>query len=326
MESNSKIKLTNFSDLINKYKLFIFDCDGVIWVNYSLLNPSTDCLVKLHQENKLVRFLTNNNRKSKSNIADNIRKDKRLESIIKDNQVFTSSSITALHIKNNYPNIKKLYVIGNDNLSKEINRYNIQTVNSYMFDDKYYNSEKENDETCIVDNDIDGVVAGYDKRINEFKLLYAQRAIIIRYNSNYDSNSNNNKRYFFGTNIDSYIKGNYGLMLGTYSIISSIENSTNTKAEIVTKPDPRSLDLILKGVYEDIKGDSDIDCNDYKLELKDILMIGDNMKTDIKFANNSKIDSVLVLTGVTDEKVLNNSKHDSIYGVPTYICKDLSVN
>lgn len=54
------------------------------------------------------------------------------------------------------------------------------------------------------------------------------------------------------------------------------------------------------------------------------MFIGDNLYTDIKFANEAGVKSVLVLTGVTykDQLEANLKLKDS--GKPDYICTDLS--
>ncbi len=48
-------------------------------------------------------------------------------------------------------------------------------------------------------------------------------------------------------------------------------------------------------------------------------MIGDNLETDIEFAKNGNIDSILPLTGVTSEKDLQNIIEGKKQGIlPTY--------
>jgi len=58
--------------------------------------------------------------------------------------------------------------------------------------------------------------------------------------------------------------------------------------------------------------------------LSKFLMVGDNLKTDIKFGNNCMIDTLVVLSGNTDIKAALEAKNkrtsDSIEdGVPTHV-------
>ena len=88
------------------------------------------------------------------------------------------------------------------------------------------------------------------------------------------------------------------------------------EALIISKPDPRSLKLIFKN--------HDIDYNEK--ELAKTLMIGDNLNTDIKFANNANIDSLLSLTGVTSIDYLNNVDFEKKeIGRPTYFTNEIKI-
>ena len=60
----------------------------------------------------------------------------------------------------------------------------------------------------------------------------------------------------------------------------------------------------------------------HKLSQSEILFIGDNLRTDIMFSNNAKIDSLLVLTGVSTQGRLDAGKLEGD-GTPTYIAEDL---
>lgn len=63
--------------------------------------------------------------------------------------------------------------------------------------------------------------------------------------------------------------------------------------------------------------------NEHSLNAKDLLFIGDNLKTDIKFANTAGVDCFLVLTGVTRKDNLDEMLEKDEAGVPTFIGEDL---
>ena len=54
-------------------------------------------------------------------------------------------------------------------------------------------------------------------------------------------------------------------------------------------------------------------------------MIGDNLNTDIEMANLAGIDSLLVKTGVTKEKLLNEILEGKTSIKPTYYAEKVSI-
>lgn len=46
-------------------------------------------------------------------------------------------------------------------------------------------------------------------------------------------------------------------------------------------------------------------------------MVGDNLDTDISLGQNAGLDTLLVMTGVTDEKLLKKTVDEGLF-VPTY--------
>lgn len=91
---------------------------------------------------------------------------------------------------------------------------------------------------------------------------------------------------FFGTNPDKYTMiGSYKVP-GAGSIITCIEISTNTKAEIIGKPNTFIIEHIIKSKH---------------LDREQCIMIGDNLETDIAFGNAAGVDTLCVLSGVTHE-------------------------
>jgi ribonucleotide monophosphatase NagD (HAD superfamily) len=84
------------------------------------------------------------------------------------------------------------------------------------------------------------------------------------------------------------------------------------KAEIITKPDPRSLNIIMD--------DHSVD----KENLNKFIMICDTWYTDILFAQNAGIDSLLVFSGNTKEEEFETLKNtNSLTAKPTYTLKSL---
>lgn len=322
------LKVNNFSDIYKKYKLFIFDIDGVIWNKSHFIPYSCETLQHLYSRNKIIRYLTNNCSRPRSYFVKKFQSNynnNKLKEYVINSDFYTSGYLTAKHIKENYSHLKNIFIIGSKSLVNEFEDLNFNVYSSLDIDnDKciYESINKalsynELDVLIKINESLEAVIVGFDYKCNFYKLNYAQRVVL-----------NSKNKLLFGANIDSYdFEGINGSRIGTYPFVKLLEYSTDTKAEIVTKPDPRSLDIILNDIELSTKN---------IINKNEVLMIGDNLQTDIKFANNSGIDSVLVLTGVTKSEYilekLGNGKnsiiknsHKNEYGIPTYICNDIRI-
>lgn len=60
------MKLANIKSLINKYKYFIFDCDGVLFRGNKVISNSFETLNYIKRQNKKYALLTNNSLRSRS--------------------------------------------------------------------------------------------------------------------------------------------------------------------------------------------------------------------------------------------------------------------
>jgi len=330
------------SEIINKYKLFIFDCDGVLYLE-GILFPETSPLLKtLKKENKNFIFLTNNNTHSRKKLLERFQVDKTLEPIVNEDIIYSSGYILSLYLKNYCQNVKKSFVIGTNELAEEFSKVGIKTVSSKESEHINDLGLKSNDKffydnACIPDEDFDSVIVGFDKNLNYFNISYALRIL-----------SRNNTR-LFGTNIDKNVQVRNGLLPGTGTFVSCIESCSERKAEIISKPNPFCIEILIDNMNKTMQKS---DPNFQKIEKKDILMIGDNLYTDIKFANNSGIDSAIVLTGVTkienieelvelkskninskieiNNNVSESSKYRDLesvdeFGLPTYVFNNLKI-
>lgn len=90
---------------------------------------------------------------------------------------------------------------------------------------------------------------------------------------------------------------------------AGLESFTKKTVTIVGKPNTFCIDHLVE---------------EHGVDKSKILFIGDNLRTDIKLANNSGVDSFLVLTGATPEEELGKYLSNPQSGVPTYIGRNLS--
>jgi HAD superfamily hydrolase (TIGR01450 family) len=125
---------------------------------------------------------------------------------------------------------------------------------------------------------VDYVVVGIDRKFNYEKLTQAQQAILAG-------------AKFIATNRDATFPIENGRVVpGGGAIVSAIETASGVKPILIGKPESYALDKILE--LEDSKPSESI-------------IIGDRLETDILLGNRLGMHTVLVLTGVSDERAAN---------------------
>ncbi|KMJ55080.1 HAD family hydrolase, partial [Bacillus sp. LL01] len=95
-----------------------------------------------------------------------------------------------------------------------------------------------------------------------------------------------------------------GLMPGAGSLISVVTTSTGIKPTFIGKPESIMIEQALERIG---------------VRKEEALMIGDNYDTDILAGIRAHVDSLMVLTGVTEEKHLN-----IVDEKPTYVIQSLA--
>jgi len=132
-------------------------------------------------------------------------------------------------------------------------------------------------EKIQLDKDVGAVVVGIDYEFNYLKLIYASRYL-------------QEGAHFIATNRDRYSMVGGKKMAGSGTIVNSISTACDIEPTVVGKPNNFIIDML---------------CKTQGLEKKNMIMVGDNLETDIRFARNAGIDSLLVMTGVTNIEKLN---------------------
>ena len=105
-------------------------------------------------------------------------------------------------------------------------------------------------------------------------------------------------------------------IIGNGSLTKCLEFASETQAIIAGKPNPVIFDILDET--------HNVSHGFIKIEKKDCIFIGDNLYTDIKFANEAGVDSLLVLTGVTYKDNLHECLHKSDSGKPMFIAENLA--
>jgi 4-nitrophenyl phosphatase len=124
---------------------------------------------------------------------------------------------------------------------------------------------------------VEAVIVGIDKELTYNTLKYASLHI-------------QRGAAFIATNDDATVKSPDGLIPACGAIVKALETVTSVTATVMGKPYPPMYDLALKRLNK---------------PRDQVVMIGDQLDTDIKGAQAFGICSALVLTGVNDRKAAN---------------------
>ncbi|KAH9734116.1 phosphoglycolate phosphatase 1A [Citrus sinensis] len=142
--SASAQPLKNADELIDSVETFIFDCDGVIWKGDKLIDGVPETLDMLRSKGKRLVFVTNNSTKSRKQYGKKFEtlgltvtevKDSFLSIVclkfhripspnsseFSQEEIFASSFAAAAYLKSiDFPKDKKVYVVGEDGILKEL--------------------------------------------------------------------------------------------------------------------------------------------------------------------------------------------------------------
>ena len=285
--------ITSFTEIVENYDAFIFDCDGVLWTAGQKIEQAFQALSILQKKDKSIFFLTNNSTSSRMKY---VHKLKGYGFETSEERIYSSSYVAPAYIKEHFPEVKKLYVIGMEGLVEEAKAAGFEVVGGPADNGKRLASEHEFTQMPF-EKDIDAILVGYDMDMTYYKLAYASACL-------------QTGAKFFATNADPYDMAG-GMKIPTAgTTLAALETSNNVKPLVMGKPNRHSIDLIAEH---------------HSIDKSRCIMIGDRIDTDILVGKNAGVDTCLVFTGVYTEDMLLQElkKEDSI--VPDYVCKGVCI-
>lgn len=233
-----------------KYQTYLIDLDGTMYRGKDKIPEAKVFIDNLNAKGIDYYFLTNNTTKAPQQVADNLTNNHQISA--KADQVVTPSLATAAYVKNMFDD--------------DVKNHSAYVVGEYGLKSAVFGTGIKLNET-----NPDVVIVGLDYDVTYHKFELATLAI---------------KRgaFFIGTNADTNLPNERGLVPGAGSVISLVETSTQQKAKYIGKPERDIMDFAAKA-----KG----------FDPKTALMVGDNYNTDIKCGINANVDTLLVYTGVS---------------------------
>ncbi len=124
---------------LSKIKRVVFDMDGTIYKGGTLFPYTKSVFETLEKIGVDYTFLTNNSSKS---AKDYLTKILKLGLKATPDNISTSATATFFYLKNAYPNVKKIYVLGTASLREEFVEHGYETIDEY--------NEKEEPELVVV--------------------------------------------------------------------------------------------------------------------------------------------------------------------------------
>ncbi|CAA3021075.1 phosphoglycolate phosphatase 1B, chloroplastic-like [Olea europaea subsp. europaea] len=270
-------KLKDPDQLIDSVKTFIFDCDGVIWKGDKLIDGVPETLDMLRSKGKRLVFVTNNSTKSRKQYG---KKFETLGLDVSEEEIFASSFAAAAYLKSiDFPKDKKVYVVGEDGILKELELAGIQYLGGPVYGEKKI--ELKPGYMMEHDENVGAVVVGFDQYFNYYKVQYA--TLCIRENPGC---------LFIATNRDAVTHlTDAQEWAGGGSMVGAIGGSTQREPLVVGKPSTFMMDYL---------------ANKFSISKSQICMVGDRLDTDILFGQNGGCKTLLVLSGVTSLSMLQN--------------------
>lgn len=229
------------------YQGYFIDLDGTTYKGTKRIPAAARFIKRLQAAGKTVLFVTNNSTRTPAFVANNLRENHAID-VTADN-VYTTALATADYLDKVAGDRRRVYVVGESGLRTALEQRHFQ----------------------LTDQHPDYVVVGLDSQVTYAKLETA--VLLIRAGAT-----------FIGTNADSNLPNERGMVPGAGSLIKLVEYATQQKPVMIGKPEATIMKMALQktGLGRD-----------------QVVMVGDNYNTDIRAAINTGMDSLLVYTGLS---------------------------
>ena len=241
---------------MKKYAGYMIDLDGTIYRGKEKIPAAKRFIERLQEHDIPFLFVTNNSTQAPIKVVENLANNFDIH--VKEENVYTSALATADYIADLNKDKRSVYVIGEVGLKQAIL-------------DKGFHFEETNPDYVVVGLD-------YDVTYHKFELA----TLAIKRGAK-----------FIGTNADTNLPNERGLVPGAGSVIALVECSTQQKATYIGKPET----IIMEKALERLG-----------LPKDEVVMVGDNYMTDIKAGINFGIDTMLVYTGVSTRELVRKQE------------------
>lgn len=243
-------------DKLWSMKAFVIDMDGVLYIGQQRLPGARQFLSYLEEQDIPFILATNNSTLTPTQYVAKLR---AMGIEVTEDRILTSGQATALYLSQVAPTRARIYAMGEAGLISPLREQGFH----------------------LTEEDVDYVVVGLDRQLTYEKLEIATLAIRAG-------------ATFIGTNPDTTLPTEQGLVPGTGATLAALEAATGASPLIIGKPKPILLRLAMGKMGLPSEGTA---------------IIGDRLETDILAGREAGVITILVLTGISDRKELNTSPH-----------------
>jgi len=258
----------------------IIDMDGVLWHGNQPIGGLNDFFETLRTIQIPFILATNN---ASLTPQQYIEKFSKMGVEVYKNEILTSAMATAHFLSKQYtPETTRVFVIGESGIKEPLLEKGFTLTGLYEINDRTESNSKTGPHI---------VVCGLDREISWDKLATATLNI-------------NAGTAFIGTNGDTSLPTEIGETQGNGAILAALTAATGITPTIIGKPEP----IIYQQAMAILKS-----------KPEETIAIGDRLDTDILGAVRSDIRSLMVLTGVSNQKDATESPFQ-----PTWIMDNIT--
>lgn len=192
-------------------KLFLFDIDGTLAIDQTLMNGTLELLSYIRELNGKAAYITNNSTKSRK---DYVKKFEQWNIPVTEDDFVTASYASCLYLKENHIN-DKIFVVGTKSFVNELKDFGLYVT----------------EEVC---DDISVVIVGFDNELN-YKKIQSVCEILSRENITY-----------LATNPDLCCPTWFGSIPDCGAICKMIACATNRLPIYLGKPNPIIVNICIE--------------------------------------------------------------------------------
>ena len=255
----------------------ILDLDGTVYLGDSALPGAVETIARLRALGKRVLFVSNKPLETRTAYAGKL---SRLGIPASADDVITSAFVLGFYLARTEPHLK-LYVIGEDNLIRELRDHGLNIVNEFLDQDAM---------EVITPYGVEAVVVAFDRTLTYRKLNTAYQAL---------------KRgaRFFATNADKACPMPGGAIPDAGGTIAALEAMTGRQLDLLAgKPSPLITQVALQRL---------------NLPPERVMMVGDRLETDIFMGQQAGMTTAVTLTGVSKREDVANVSRPPDYVIDT---------